>query len=337
MRQLLDKLFLHQSLDREEARDVMGGIADQRYPEAQIAAFLAVYRMRPVTVVELSGFRDALLERAVQLQLDRHDLLDLVGTGGDGKKTFNISTTAAFVTAGAGVPVIKHGSFGVSSPVGSSNVLQALGIQFTVNSDTINRQLEHAGISFLHAPICHPAMKAVVPVRKALAIPTLFNALGPLLNPARPRYSLLGTATLEQARTYHYVLQDAGQEYAVVHALDGYDEISLTGTTQIYRQGHQHQLLPAAFGLKAVRPESLVGPDQPDRAAKVLVDILEGKAPREQEDVVCANAALAISLHHPDIDLPDAVDQARESIHRGNARRSLHLLLHPTSTPIRVG
>ncbi|HRW74468.1 MAG: anthranilate phosphoribosyltransferase [Lewinellaceae bacterium] len=337
MRQLLDKLFLHQSLDREEAREVMGGIADQRFPDAQIAAFLAIYRMRPVTVVELSGFRDALIDRAVSLQLDRQDLLDIVGTGGDGKKTFNISTTSAFVAAGAGVPIIKHGSFGVSSPVGSSNVLQALGVPFTVDSDIINRQLEHAGISFLHAPICHPAMKAVVPVRKALAIPTLFNALGPLLNPARPRYSVLGTATLEQARTYHYVLQDAGQEYAVVHALDGYDEISLTGTTQVFRQGTQAQLPPSAFGLKPVRPESLVGPDQPDQAAKVLLAILEGKAPREQEDVVCANAALAINLHRPDTSLPDAVDLARESIHRGNARRSLHLLLHPTATPIRVG
>ncbi len=337
MRQLLDKLFLHQSLDRAEAREVMGGIADEQYPDAQIAAFLAIYRMRPVTVAELSGFRDALLDRAIHMPLDRKDILDIVGTGGDGKNTFNISTTSAFVAAGAGVPVVKHGSFGVSSPVGSSNVLQALGIKFSINPDDLNRQLEQAGIVFLHAPLCHPAMKAVVPVRKALGIPTLFNALGPLLNPAHPRYSVLGTATLEQARTYHYVLQDAGQEYAVVHAMDGYDEVSLTGMTQIFRKEDHQQIQPSAFGLVPVRPESLVGPDKPEVAAKLLIALLEGKAAREQEDVVCANAGLAIHLHQPERTLPEAVAMARESIHRGAARRVLHQILHPQSAPVRVG
>ena len=327
MKTILSKLFAHQSLSQDEARDVLLGIARESYNDVQIASFVTVYQMRAITIAELAGFRDALLELAVPLELDGLPTLDIVGTGGDGKNTFNISTTSAVVIAGAGYKVTKHGSYGVSSSVGSSDVLLALGYEFSNDSETLKRQLDQANICFLHAPMFHPAMKAVVPVRKQLGMKTFFNMLGPLVNPIQPTHQVFGTFSLELSRLYHYIMQDSGRQYAIVYALDGYDEISLTGPAKV-RTNQQETVLKAPdFGLQAVSATDLHGGDTADEAKSIFLNVLNSEATAAQKNVVCANAGLAIHTIHPEKSLVDCVAEARESIESGRARKVLEGLV----------
>ena len=249
MKAILNKLVQHQQLSKEEARRMIHNIAEDKYNTSQIASFLTVFMMRSISLEELEGFRAALLELCISIDLSEFDTIDLCGTGGDGKDTFNISTLASFVTSGAGIKVTKHGNYGVSSGCGSSNVLEALGIQFTNDADFLKRCLDQAGICILHAPLFHPAMKNVVPVRRELGVKTFFNMLGPLVNPAFPKNQLTGVFNLELARLYHYLFQKTNTNFTILYALEGYDEISLTCPTKVFRNASEQVLTPQDFGL----------------------------------------------------------------------------------------
>jgi anthranilate phosphoribosyltransferase len=319
MKTILSKLFEHRELDREEAKSVLIDVAHGKFNHVQVSAFTTVYNMRHITLGELEGFRDALLELCVPLELNGEDTIDIVGTGGDGKNTFNISTTSAFVIAGAGYKVTKHGSYGVSSAVGSSNVLQELGYEFTNDGDTLRRQLDQAGICFLHAPLFHPAMKEVVPVRKQLGMKTFFNMLGPLVNPVQPKYQLFGTFSLELARMYQYIMQQTGRQFAIVYALDGYDEISLTGNVKIRTSDSERLLSPEDMGKTKVEPKELYGGETNEEAAKILLAVLKNEATQAQQDVVTANAGMAIHCIKPETSIVDCVEEAKESVVSGRA------------------
>lgn len=326
MKAFLKKLLDYAELSPEEAAEAVHLMAGGQQDPAQVAAFLTCYLMRPVTVSELEGFRWALLELALPAGLENHDPIDLCGTGGDGKDTFNISTLASFVVAGAGIPVAKHGNYGVSSVCGSSNVLESFGYRFTTDRDQLNRELEGAGITFLHAPLFHPAMKAVAPVRRALGLKTFFNQLGPLVNPARPRKQYTGVFNLELARTYHHILQADGLAYAVVHALDGYDEISLTGSFRLYSHQSEGLLSPRDLGLPQLQQSDLYGGDSVASAAAIFGAVLAGKGTPAQAAVVLANAAMAIhtATGKP---LPECLSMAEDSLYNHKAQQSFQNLL----------
>lgn len=327
MKAILSKLFEHEVLSKDEAREVLLGIARGTYNDVQVASFVTVYQMRAITIQELEGFRDALLELAVPFSLNGETTIDIVGTGGDGKNTFNVSTCSAVVVAGAGYKVTKHGSYGVSSSVGSSNVLEALGYEFTNNTDVLRQQLDSANICFLHAPLFHPAMKAVVPVRKQLSMKTFFNMLGPLVNPIQPSHQLFGTYSLELSRLYHYILQSSGKEYTVVYALDGYDEVSLTGEAKIRSSRGESLVSAADFGLRTLVPADLYGGETAEEAKTIFLNVLSNTATAGQKAVVCANAGLAIHTLKPEQSLPDCVEEARTSIESGAAMNQLKKLI----------
>lgn len=319
MKQILNKLLEHEKLSRSEASETLKEIAEGKFNEVSIASFLTVFRMRPITQEELAGFRDALLELCVKVDLGTTETIDIVGTGGDGKNTFNVSTLSAFVVAGAGYKVTKHGNYGVSSACGSSDVLKFLGYEFTNEADTLRRQLEDSNLCFLHAPFFHPAMKTVAPVRRQLGIKTFFNMLGPLVNPIQPKYNLLGVYNQELSRLYQYVLQTESRSFSVVYALDGYDEISLTGPASIRTRDSEKIYLPEHFGLTTLKPTDLFGGDTVPEAAKIFTNVLENKGTSAQRDVVLANAAMAIQSFEPNWNLPDCVAKARESLTSGSA------------------
>lgn len=322
MKAILGRLIENQHLSRDEAREVLHGLATARYNDSQVAAFLTVFLMRAIRTEELEGFRDAMLELCLPVNLDGREAIDLCGTGGDGKDTFNISTTASFVTAGAGVPVAKHGNYGVSSISGSSNVLAALGCKFSADPDVMHRSLDAAGICFMHAPFFHPAMKHVAPIRKELGLRTFFNMLGPMVNPARPPYQLVGVYNLELARLYGYIYQNAGRRFAIVHALDGYDEVSLTGPCKLITPEGEGLLTAARLGLDSFSQNDLHGGDTVEASAKILTDVLAGKGTPAQEQVVLANATLAIATAR-NCAYKEALAAARESISSGAATKAL--------------
>ncbi len=328
MKSLLNQLYGRQPLSRDTAYETLRRIASGEAGGPEIAAVVSAINMRPAHLSEIQGFRDAMLDLAVPLDLEGRETVDIVGTGGDGKNTFNISTLSCVVVAGAGYPVTKHGSYGVSSNVGSSDVLLALGYTFSNDRDRLLADLDRTGICFLHAPLFHPAMKNVVPVRKALRVRTFFNLLGPLINPARPKFQVFGTYDREVSRIYDYILQGEEQrEYLIVHALDGYDEVSLTGGASVRGRRSQAILFPDDFGLPALSPASLYGGETPEEGSAVFLNVLEGKATQAQLAVVLANAALAIRVIHPERSLPDCVAEARESIASGRALDVLRKLL----------
>lgn len=322
MKHILQELFTGVTLTKEQAKEILRGIATGRYNEHHITSFLTVFMMRCITVEELDGFREALLELCEPVNLGDFDTMDMCGTGGDGKDTFNISTTAMFVVAGAGIPIAKHGNYGVSSSCGSSNVLQALGHTFTNNHDTIRRTLEQSGVCFLHAPLFHPAMKAVGPIRAALGLRTFFNMLGPLVNPAFPKKQLTGVFSMELARIYSYILQNTDMQYMIVRSFDGYDEISLTGRFKLLGISLELVGEPSLLGLPQYTAAELRGGKSPEEGAQILMNILKGEGTAAQEDVVCANAGVAIHCAHPHLSLSDAVQTARETIHTGKAFQS---------------
>ncbi len=328
MKEILATLFEHGTLSRKRAQEILTAITSGQVNDAQIAAFLTVYGMRSITVDELAGFRDAMLEQANLIDLTAFNPIDLCGTGGDGKDTFNISTLASFVTAGAGVPVAKHGNYGVSSVSGSSNVMEYLGFTFLNDKNLLAKQIEKAGICFLHAPLFHPAMKAVAPIRKQLGVKTFFNMLGPLVNPARPRLQSVGVFNLQLARNYEYLFQsEAAKKYAIIHAHDGYDEVSLTARVRIATTNGVADLSASDFGLESVTQRDIYGGNTIQEAATIFTNVLHNKATTAQRDVVIANAATAISVAR-DISLIDAVGVARESLESGKALHSFKTLMN---------
>ncbi|MCU4175760.1 anthranilate phosphoribosyltransferase [Marinilabiliaceae bacterium N1Y90] len=324
---LLKELFNHKTLSRQQARDVLVNIAKESYNQSEVVAFLTVFMMRPVTVEELSGFRDALLELCQRIDLSDFNTIDMCGTGGDGKNTFNVSTLASLVVAGAGAKVSKHGNYGVSSSCGSSNVMEYLGYQFTSDADQLRRQLDEANICFLHAPLFHPAMKAVGPIRKQLGLKTFFNMLGPMVNPSFPQNQLVGVFSVELARIYQYIYQQTDKNYSIVHALDGYDEISLTGDFKSITQNGETIYAPSDFGMNTVRPEEIFGGDTVPQAAEIFVQILEGKGTDAQNNVVLANAALALQCYYPEKTIEQTILDARQSLLDGKAAGVLAKLL----------
>lgn len=327
MRQQLNRLFQHQTLSRQEARDVLIEIAEQQHNDCLVASFLTVFRMRSITVEEMRGFRDAMLELCRPIDVSEWSPMDLCGTGGDGKDTFNISTLTAFVVAGAGIAVAKHGNNGVSSVCGSSNVLAHLGVQFTNDEDTLKRCLDRANICYLHAPLFHPAMKHVAPVRRAMGVRTFFNMLGPLVNPARLKCQIVGVFNLELARLYAYLFQLDEHRYTVVHSLDGYDEISLTGPVKLISNQGEEIVEPSAWGFSRVQPEALFGGADVSTAAQIFTSILCGEGTAAQESVVLANAAIAIRTARPHCSFSDARALAEESLRSQRALQALEILI----------
>lgn len=319
MKNLLYKMFEHKNLTRPEARDVLLNIADGRYNDAQLAAFMTVFLMRSITLDELTGFRDALLERRKPVDMGGVKAIDIVGTGGDGKNTFNISTATCFVVAGAGRKVVKHGNYGASSVSGASNVLEQHGVRFTDDVDRLLRSLDESGVSYLHAPFFSPALKSVAPVRKALAVRNFFNMLGPLVNPTLPKHQLLGVYNLKLARLYNYIAQKEGINCTIVHSLDGYDEISLTSPFKVVGTGEERVYTPREIGMPTATEADLWGGETVADAAKIFDAVLAGKATEAQENCVVANAAFAIRTLEPETRLEDALAQARESIRSGRA------------------
>ena len=325
MKETLNRLINHEVLSKEDAKGILVNIAKGEYNSSQIAAFLTVYMMRSITIEELEGFRDALLELCLAIDLTDYDPVDLCGTGGDGKDTFNISTLASFITAGAGVKVTKHGNYGVSSKCGSSNVMEFLGIKFSNEADFLKRSIEEAGICVLHAPLFHPAMKNVAPIRRELAVKTFFNMLGPMVNPAFPKNQMVGVFNLELARMYGYLYQNTDKNFTVLHALDGYDEISLTGNTKTISNSSEGILEPADFGLKPVAASAIAGGESIDTSAQIFMDILQGKGTEAQNNVVCANAGVAIATVKGLTPL-EGFEKAKESLHSGKGLIALRKL-----------
>ncbi|MDP2686056.1 MAG: anthranilate phosphoribosyltransferase [Aequorivita sp.] len=325
MKQILNRLINHEHLSKEEARTVLVNISEGKYNQNQIAAFLTVYMMRNVSLAELEGFRDALLDLCLAVDFSEYNTIDLCGTGGDGKNTFNISTLASFVTAGAGVKVTKHGNYGVSSVSGSSNVMEALGIKFSSEKDFLKRCLDEAGICVLHAPLFHPAMKNVAPIRRELGVKTFFNMLGPMVNPAFPKNQLVGVFDLELARMYGYLYQKSEKNYAVLHAMDGYDEISLTGPVKVISKNSENILNAEDFGVSQISASEIFGGETVKNAAEIFLNILKGNGTDAQKNVVCANAGMAISVVES-CTIKDGFEMAKESLLSGKALNSLEKL-----------
>jgi anthranilate phosphoribosyltransferase len=327
MRKYLQFLFEHKSLSREEAREVLVNIGKGLYNEHEITAFMTVYLMRSITIQELQGFRDALLELCVPVDLDGAEVIDIVGTGGDGKNTFNISTLACFIVAGTGQKVAKHGNYGASSVSGSSNVMEQMGYKFKNNQDLLKKELDHAGICFLHAPLFHPALKTVGPIRRNLGMRTFFNMLGPMVNPATPAFQLVGVYNLEMARIYNYLLQQGGNAFTIIHGLDGYDEISLTNDTKVITQAGEQILSPEQLGKRRVLARDIEGGESVEDAAKIFRDILSGRGSWAQNAVVLANAAMALHSTGKFSSYDQAYAMAVDSLDNGKAYQALQKLV----------
>jgi len=325
MKETLNRLINHEVLLKEDAKRILVNIAKGEYNTSQIAAFLTVYMMRSITIDELEGFRDALLELCHAIDLSEFNPVDLCGTGGDGKDTFNISTLASFVTAGAGIKVTKHGNYGVSSKCGSSNVMEFLGIKFSNKADFLKKSVEEAGICVLHAPLFHPAMKNVAPIRRELAVKTFFNMLGPMVNPAFPKNQMVGVFNLELARMYGYLYQNTDKKFTVLHALDGYDEISLTGSTKIISNSSEGMLEPEDFGLTAISQADITGGESVAESAQIFINILQGKGSESQNNVVCANAGIAIATVEG-ISPKEGFEKAKEALLNGKGLQALRKL-----------
>ncbi len=332
MKEILNQLIEHRTLTQEQAKEVLKNIATGSYNSSQIAAFMTVYLMRSITVEELRGFRDAMLELCVPVEIAEYDAMDLCGTGGDGKDTFNISTLSSFVVAASGQNVAKHGNTGVSSICGSSNLLAYFGYQFTSNMDEIKRGLDEAGICFLHAPLFHPAMKNVAPIRKELGVKTFFNMLGPMVNPSLPRKQLVGVFSLELARLYGYLYQEMEGRFSILHSLDGYDEISLTGPFKMISNSGEKLISPENMGLQKLDARNIVGGETVQESAKIFENILRGQGTISQNSVVIANSAAALVTARPSLDFPEAVSIAQESLLSGKALNVFNGLVNPKTT-----
>ncbi len=325
MKNILNRLINHEVLSQIEAKEVLVNISNGSYNPSQIASFLTVFMMRNITIEELSGFREALLELCIPIDFSAYNTIDLCGTGGDGKDTFNISTLASFVTAGTGIKVAKHGNYGVSSISGSSNVMEKLGVKFSNDSNFLEKCIDQAGISILHAPLFHPAMKNVAPIRKELAVKTFFNMLGPMVNPSFSKNQLVGVFNLELARMYSYLYQNTDTNFTILHSLDGYDEISLTGNTKTISNTMEGMLKPESFGVNQLTQEDIKGGTTIDESAQLFLEIISGKGTQAQNNVVCANAGMAIATINQCTPL-EGFALANESLLSGKANQVLKKL-----------
>ncbi|MDO5570455.1 MAG: anthranilate phosphoribosyltransferase [Bacteroidales bacterium] len=321
MKDILNKLYTHQCLSEDEAEKVLLNIGENKYNNSQIASFMTVFQMRGITLDELSGFRKALLETCTQLDLSEYGAVDIVGTGGDNKNTFNISTAASFVVAGAGYPVIKHGNYAATSVSGASNVLEFHGAKFQKNKDDLKRTLEKSNFTFLHAPYFHPIMKQVAPIRKELGVRTFFNMMGPLVNPGMPQKQLLGVYNLKMGRLYNYLFQQSNAKYMIVHSLDGYDEISLTGDFKCFSKKGEKIVSPSELGLKISKEEELYGGSSVAEAAHVFDTVLNNTCSADKRNTVLANAAYAINTFKSDADIQSCLEEAERSLIDGRAKR----------------
>ena len=327
MKHTLNNLFEHKTLSEQNAYDILTRIGKGDFNHSQIAAFLTVYLMRNISVEELIGFRNALLDLCLKIDLTDFNTIDVCGTGGDGKNTFNISTISAFVVAGAGYKVAKHGNYGVSSSCGSSNVLEHLGYQFTNDESILKSQLDKANFCMMHAPLFHPAMANVAPIRKELGIKTFFNMLGPLVNPSNPQNQLVGVFNLEIARIYNYLLQSSDKKYTILHSLDGYDEISLTGKFKAISNNGDTLLSPEDIGFKTQKQEDIFGGETIKDASKIFLNVLNNECTAEQKNAVLANSSFAIQCFEPTLSLAECTNIAKESIDSGKAFQSLKTLI----------
>ena len=327
MKEILSELIEHRSLSKETAKQVLVDLASAKYNPSQMSAFMTVYMMRAITIDELQGFRDAMLELCIPIRFDE-PVMDVCGTGGDGKNTFNISTLSSFIVAAAGQPVSKHGNVGVSSICGSSNLLQHFGYEFTNSADELRKSLDRANIFFMHAPLFHPAMKNVGPIRKELGVKTFFNMLGPMVNPAFPPRQLVGVFSLELARQYGYLYQNTNKDFVILHDIQGYDEISLTGPFKMYTNSGEKILEPIDLGLPQIKATELRGGDTIEESANIFITILEGKGTEAQNAVVIANAGMALYAGHQKEGIKSAIEKARESLLSGKALFTFKKLLN---------
>lgn len=319
MKQYLQILVEGQTLTRQNTHDILLGITQQRYNDCQIAALLMAMQTRGVTVDELLGFRDGLLETGCHIDLSDYDTLDIVGTGGDGKNTFNISTCAAFVIAACGYNVTKHGNGSATSVSGASNVLLAHGVKFTDDESQLRRSLDATHICYLHAPLFAYGMKHVGPTRKALGIPTCFNLLGPLVNPCQPKNSLHGTANYDQQRLYVNVHQQIGDNFGVITSYDGYDEISLTSGFKLITNYFEKVFTPKDLGLNYLNRQDIYGGSTPEEAWRIFDSVLDGTSTEAQRNVIIANAACGIAVMDRNQSIEDSVLLAREALESGKA------------------
>lgn len=327
MKQILTELIEHRSLTKETAHRVLVDLAQGKFNLSQTAAFMTVYMMRSITVDELQGFRDAMLELCVATRFDQ-PVMDVCGTGGDGKNTINLSTLSSFVVAAAGQPVAKHGNYGVSSACGSSNLLEYFGYTFTNNHDELKRSLDRSNICFMHAPLFHPAMKNVAPIRKELGVKTFFNMLGPMVNPAFPTRQLVGVFSLELARQYGYLYQQSGKDFLILHSLDGYDEVSLTSAFKFFYNGGERLANPIDLGLPKVKYEEIKGGSTVEESAKIFMNVLENKGTTAQQSAVIANAAMALYCADVNAGLSSAVVKATEALKSGKALQAFKKLMN---------
>jgi len=327
MKRILNHLFENKTFTREQSKEILTEIAQGKYNNSQMAAFMTAYCMRSITVTELEGFRDAMLELCLPVDLETDEVVDLCGTGGDGKDTFNISTLASFVVAGAGYKVAKHGNYGVSSGCGSSNVMEYLGCKFTNDTDRLKTQIDKAGICFLHAQLFHPAMKTVAPIRRELGVKTFFNMLGPLVNPAKPKNQLVGVFNLELARIYAYLYQKSSSKYTILNALDGYDEVSLTCDFKTFSAEGEKINSIENLGFERLSPLEILGGNSVDESAGIFMRVLNSEATNAQNNVVLANAALAIRTIGPEKSFGDCFYEAEASLTGKKALNSFKTLL----------
>jgi anthranilate phosphoribosyltransferase len=325
MKTIINRLINHESLSKAEAKEVLVNISSGHYNPSQIASFLTVYMMRNITIEELSGFREALLELCIPVDFSDYNTIDLCGTGGDGKDTFNISTLASFVVAGTGIHVAKHGNYGVSSISGSSNVMESLGVKFSNENNFLAKCMDEANIAILHAPLFHPAMKNVGPIRKELGVKTFFNMLGPMVNPSFPKNQLVGVFSLELARMYAYLYQNTDVNYTILHALDGYDEISLTADAKMITKNSESIVNATDFEINKLLFKQIKGGESIEESAQIFMNIISGNGTEAQQNVVCANAALAIATVE-NSSIITAFSKAKESLQSGKALEKLQKL-----------
>lgn len=327
MKKILQYLFEHKTLGREQAKEILLNMSRGQYNESEMSAFITVFLMRSITIDELQGFRDALLELCVKVDMSGFRIMDIVGTGGDGKNTFNISTLSCFIVAGAGQKVVKHGNYGASSISGASNVMEQLGYKFKNDNDALRNEVEKSNICFLHAPMFHPALKIVGPIRKNLGVRTFFNMLGPMVNPASPDFQLVGVYNLEMARIYNYLLQQTGKAFTIIHSLDGYDEISLTNDTKVITNEGEQVMTPEQLGKRMVTPEDIYGGNSVEEAAKIFTKIIKGEGSFAQNAVVLANAAMALQCTGNYKTYEESYKAAVDSLDTGKAYQTLQTLI----------
>lgn len=323
MKDILYKLFDYQYLTRDEAKQVLVDIVSGDVPETQIASLITSFLMRSISVDEVLGFRDALLEMRVKVDLSDYSPLDIVGTGGDGKNTFNISTTSCFVVAGAGYNVVKHGNYGATSISGASNVIEQQGVKFKADNDTFRKSLDNCHLAYLHAPLFSPALKAVAPVRKSLGVRNFFNVLGPLVNPVQPEYQMLGVYDLAMARLYSYIYQEENKKFSIVHSMDGYDEVSLTSQFKVSSNNGEHLYMPEDIGFKRINQSELYGGDTPEDAATIFRNVLSATGTQAQMNVVLINAAIGIQTIEQQKTIEECLEIARESLYGKKALKVL--------------